>query len=125
MSEPAPIPLEIESEVRNVEGVPVAVVRIAGEVDLANAEELEAAVFTEPCSQCKAIVLNLLEVPFMDSSGLRVLLVAARDVPARMGLVLGDGSPVQRLLEYAEMTDVMPTGGTEDEVIRALAERSG
>jgi anti-anti-sigma factor len=114
--------LDIDTEARDLDGARVAVVRVAGEVDLANAEELEAALFSEPCSGSEAIVLNLAKVPFMDSSGLRVLLVAVRDSGARVALVLGEGSPVERLLDYAGMSETMPIRATEDEAAQAAAQ---
>jgi anti-anti-sigma factor len=114
--------LDIDAEARDVDGARVAFIRVAGEVDLANADELEAALFSEPCSGSDGIVLNLAEVPFMDSSGLRVLLVAARDSGARVALVLGEGSPVERLLDYAGMSDTMPIRATEDEAAQAAAQ---
>lgn len=121
MNVPPPGRLVIDTEVREMDGTSVAIVHVAGEVDLANADELEAALAAGLGSDSPALVIDLTQVPFMDSSGLRILLMAARDRGARVGVVLGDGSPVMRLLEYAEMTDLMAMGETEEQVLRSVA----
>ncbi len=84
---------------------PVTVVRAEGEVDLDNAERLTAALRTAAADQGDRIALDLLGVPFMDSSGLKALLVAAADLGDRLCLVLSPGAPVARLLELAELRD--------------------
>ena len=69
-------------EVREVSGVAEPgrlVLEVTGEVDLANCAQLESAVVAalgaaEPPG---ALVLDLAEVSFLDSSGLRVLLTGA------------------------------------------------
>ena len=68
-----------------------------GEVDLANAPALSAAL--RRCSDSHRILIcDLSEVTFMDSTGLRVLVEARRREPERF--VLGATShQVQRLLE--------------------------
>jgi anti-anti-sigma factor len=122
MTEHLPGRLEIQTETLADDGAMVAVIRLEGEIDLANAEEFEAAVFSGAGRDAAAVVLNLAEVPFMDSSGLRVLLIAARDADRRVALVVPSDSPVMRLLEYAEMVDLMPVLPAEDEAIAAVRE---
>jgi anti-sigma B factor antagonist len=82
----------------------VVVVSAAGEVDLGNAEQLAAALRAASAGS-DAIVLDLLEVPFMDSSGLKVLLVASEELGERLALALDPDSPVARLLEVTEVRD--------------------
>jgi anti-sigma B factor antagonist len=82
----------------------VVVVSAAGEVDLGNAEQLAAALRAAAAGP-DAVVLDLLEVPFMDSSGLKVLLVAGQELGERLTLALDPASPVARLLELAEVRD--------------------
>jgi len=120
MRDAGPEGLRLRAEVRETEAGAVALVRVEGEVDLANADELEAELFSDPCKSARGIVLDLLGVPFMDSSGLRVLLLLARDAGSRLVILLSPGSPVLRLLEFAEMTDIVPICSTEDEALRAL-----
>ncbi len=98
---------------------PAMVVRAEGEVDLDNAEQLAAALraAAEPGG---AVVLDLLGVPFMDSSGLRALLIASAELGERLSLVLSPGSPVVRLLELAEVRDRFAIHGGVEQAIGAL-----
>ena len=56
----------------------VAVVTLRGELDLAGAAALEQELARLDAAEPDAIVLDLRDVDFMDSSGLRVVAVAAR-----------------------------------------------
>jgi anti-anti-sigma factor len=116
--------LEISVDQRAAGAGQIAVVRAQGEVDLGNAEELAAALRSEACERSDGVVLDLLGVPFMDSSGLRVVLVAAGELTPALVIVLSPGSPVRRLFELAEVADRLPAYATEDEAIDALADRA-
>ena len=83
----------------------VIVVRAEGEVDLDNADRLAAALRPGPADADARYVLDLVGVPFMDSSGLKTLLFASADLGERLSLVLSPGAPVERLLELAEVRD--------------------
>jgi stage II sporulation protein AA (anti-sigma F factor antagonist) len=112
--------LEISVEHREADSARIAVVRALGEVDLGNAEELAGALSSNACVDSDGVVLDLLGVPFMDSSGLRVVLVAAGELRPQLAIVLSPGSPVLRLFELAEVTDRLPAYTTEDEAIGAI-----
>jgi anti-sigma B factor antagonist len=82
------------------------VIRAEGEVDLGNADKLSAALRMAAAEEgADAVVLDLLGVPFMDSSGLKALLLALADLDGRLNLVLSPGAPVGRLLDLAEVRD--------------------
>jgi len=97
------------------------VVRAAGEVDLETAESLAAALRTATEGSEDAVVLDLIGVPFMDSSGLQVLLVASRQLGDRLALALSSGSPVAHLLELAEVRDRFTAYPSAEDAIRAGA----
>jgi len=84
---------------------PVSMVRVEGEIDLDNADQLTAALRSAAAGDEPQVVLDLLGVPFMDSSGLKALLVASGELGDRLSLVLSPGAPVARLLEIAEVRD--------------------
>jgi anti-anti-sigma factor len=86
-------------------GEAVVVVRVEGDVDLDNADKLSAALRTAADSWEGGVVLDLLGVPFMDSSGLKALLVASAALGDRLSLTMSPGAPVARLLELAEVRD--------------------
>jgi anti-anti-sigma factor len=95
------------------------VVRGEGEVDLENAEQLASALRTAIAEAKDTVVLDLLGVPFMDSSGLKTLLVASSELRDRLVLVISPGSPVMTLLDLAEVRDRFTVCGTPQEAIAA------
>ena len=68
-------------ETLNEEGTPVVVA--TGEIDMASAPMLEHALTGAIESSAGTVVLDLLEVTFFDSSGLRTAIVAHRDLSER------------------------------------------
>ena len=96
----------------------VAVVRAEGEVDLDNAEKLSADLRKAGAGDVR-VVCDLLGVPFMDSSGLRALLVALAELGDRLSLVLSPGAPVANLLELAEVRERFPVHPTPEAAILA------
>lgn len=75
-----------------------------GELDLATAAQLEEPVLAA-LDEGRSVVIDLRELAFMDSSGVRVLIAAhgrAGDGGVRLALVRPpDGGPVARILEIA------------------------
>jgi anti-anti-sigma factor len=101
----------------------VVVIHAEGEVDLDNAEKLSSAVRSVDAHRGSSVVLDLIGVPFMDSSGLKVLLLASQELGDRLVLALSPGSPVMRLFELAEVADRFSVDRTVDEAIRSLSSR--
>jgi len=82
--------------------------RLAGEVDLSSAPMLDAAL-RGICAAAttEVLLIDLERVTFMDSTGLRALLVA-KELCANSGIelrLLPGTAQVQRLFEVAGMTD--------------------
>ena len=86
-----------------------AVLALDGELDLATVTILDPAIdhaLAEP-ERPRGIALDLRELDFMDSSGLRAVVLAQRrlaDLGLRFALVRG-GEPVHRVFELTRMTD--------------------
>lgn len=79
--------------------------RVQGELDIASAPALEADVLRELCLPASVLVIDLQELEFLDSSGLRALLLAqghAEQAGARLVLVPGPPQ-VQAIFEVAEV----------------------
>jgi anti-anti-sigma factor len=112
--------LEISVEERRTGGSSVAVVRVSGEVDLSNADQLADALRAEAVQGASGAVVDLSAVPFMDSSGLRVLLMAASDGASELVAVLTPDSPVARLLDLAEVGERVRVFSAEQEALEAL-----
>ncbi len=87
-----------------------AVVVIRGELDLATAPELEAAL-TERLDAGQDVVVDLRELEFMDSTGLRVLVSAHARVEGteQRFLIVRPlpGAPIERILAVAGVERVL------------------
>jgi anti-sigma B factor antagonist len=79
------------------------VVKPRGELDLSTAPELAQA-FARCSDGHRAILCDLSEVEFMDSTGLRVMITARQDEPDRFRIAR-PSEPVERLLELTGTTD--------------------
>ena len=91
--------------------------RVSGEVDLATAGTLEDALTGAAGA---AVVVDLTEVPFMDSTGLNALVNGRRaiqDAGGSIALVVTPQSPVARLLEITGMDDVLPTHPSVEDAV--------
>jgi anti-anti-sigma factor len=79
---------------------------LSGELDLGSANELEQAV-REVCASGAELVLDLREVTFMDSTGLRVLIVAGALCEENgHELRIVPGEDIQRILEMTGLDRV-------------------
>jgi anti-sigma B factor antagonist len=89
----------------------VTVLRVAGEVDLVNAHELAAALAAAAPDDGGQLLVDLTEVPFMDSTGLRSIM-EMRDRLEREGrpplrVRVDESGPVARLLDLVGLRDVL------------------
>jgi anti-anti-sigma factor len=96
---------EIRPEESRENGRAVAILRVLGEVDIAHADELAGELLSERCRGASAVLLDLSQLEFMDSSGLRSVLIAAEELPCPLVAVVAPGSSVERLLDLAEIGD--------------------
>jgi anti-sigma B factor antagonist len=89
------------------------VLRVGGEVDLVNAHELAAAL-AEAAEAGGELVVDLREVPFMDSTGLRSIIQMRerfeRDGRPPLRVRLDEEGPVARLLDLVGLRDVLTDG---------------
>lgn len=110
-------PFRVEVERRGT----ALVVRPAGELDLATVDELRLVI--DEAGPTPALVVDLTELEFLDTSGLRFLLKMQADAAAagsELKLVRGS-SEVERLLTVAGFADRLPL---EDSLDAALASAS-
>ena len=118
--------MEIEHEVRALgEGGEVAVVIPTGDIDLATADEFAAALRrSAQATTTDGLILDLRGVNFIDSSGLRVVLMAAQELGRRLATVVAAGSPVSMLIDLAEVADRVNPVSDEKEAL-ARIDRAG
>ena len=90
------------------------VVRLVGEIDLYNAEEVGSALAGLAAEQPQRVVVDLSEVEFVDSTALGALIEARRQL-GESALVLAAPLPeVRRALEVAGLIDHFPVRDSVD-----------
>lgn len=83
------------------------VITIAGELDISNAEATRAAIDASLNGHPRAVVFDLKDLRFMDSSGIATLLGVAVRVDS---VHLRNPSPIiRRVVEATGIADVLPT----------------
>lgn len=85
------------------------VVELAGELDLDGAPRLEEELLRVEATDAASIVVDLGELEFIDSSGIRLLLMAAErsNANGRFCLLRGP-KQVQRVFELTDLVDRLP-----------------
>jgi anti-sigma B factor antagonist len=83
-----------------------AVVRASGEIDVSTSDQLEAAIVEAVAGGPTDLVLDLREVSFIDSTGIRCLLRAAELCEQRsIAFRVRPSTAVQRLADLTGITD--------------------
>lgn len=104
---------------------PVVVVRVAGEVDVFNADEVGAALNDAIAQDTVGLVVDLTALEFLDSTAIRRLFVVSGTLNARrmqLRIVVTDGGAVQRTLGMVGFSQAAPVVCDLD---AAVAELSG
>jgi anti-anti-sigma factor len=86
----------------------VLLARLAGEIDLSNSGDVEQAIVAAVPNTALGMVLDLSDLTYIDSSGIRLLLTLARRFRWRgqeLCLVVPDDSRVRRVLALAGADD--------------------
>jgi anti-anti-sigma factor len=112
----------LTTEMRSGGGGKIALVRVVGDVDLATSDQLAAELASDACRASKGVILDLTEVRFMDSSGLRAVLVSIEELDCAMAAVVVPESAVARLIELTEVGRLLPSYATQEAAFAALPE---
>jgi len=97
------------------EGSPWVVLHLNGELDISRSDELDAMAATAFRGEQVHVIVDLSDVPFMDSSAIRWLLKVQDDADrsgSRLRLVAPEGGSLLRLLSLTGLEDrfaVFPT----------------
>lgn len=94
-------------------------IEVEGEVDLATVDELQSAidaVFTESTGD---LVVDLTGSSFMDSTGLKALVMAKRryDEAGRSFAIAVSGGPISRLIDLSGINTTIRTVDSVDELV--------
>jgi anti-sigma B factor antagonist len=83
----------------------IPVLRVDGDVDMATAPELAAAVESHSGGYHSPLLIDLTGCPFLDSGGLNVLLQTVRQMDEQSWLgVVGPNSDLRRVFEIVGLT---------------------
>ena len=89
--------------------------RLRGELDMSNAQEIGDSIATAVPNEATGLILDLTELEFIDSAGIRTLL----SLVGRFGwhgqkltFVAAPGSPVRRVIELAGAGDAFALDGS-------------
>src|SRR5215208_1721698 len=103
----------------------VYVVHVTGEVDMSHEEELRGELRTAVAAEAKGIVVDLTECEFIDSSGVRALLLSREAQHSEEGserlAVAASSEQILRILSVMGLDKVIPIRPTVDEAAAALS----
>lgn len=109
----------------------VCVVRVAGEVDMSHEEELRGALRTAVAADSPGIVVDLTECEFIDSSGIRALLLSREAQNSDHGpnsdgrsehlAVAASSEQILRILSVMGIDRVIPIRPTVEEAAAAIS----
>jgi anti-sigma B factor antagonist len=100
------------------DGVPI--VRVRGEVDLSNADEVLRSIEGAVDGSARGLVVDLRGLEFFDSSGVRLLFQAARSAAGagvRLVVLVARGSSTRRVLELAHASELFPLEDREESAL--------
>jgi anti-sigma B factor antagonist len=98
------------------------VARVDGEVDLSNALSVQARLLDAVPNTASALVLDLSETGYLDSSGVRLIFELAtrlRNRRQKFELVVPDHSRIKRVLELTEVQQVVPMFPSVEAALRS------
>jgi anti-anti-sigma factor len=107
-------------KLESIAGLPVA--HLSGEIDRSNVAELGDRVATAIGDQ-GGLVVDLSELAFLDSTGIRLLFELAAELKRRqqtLRVVVPDGSHLRELLDTVGLKQVAATDHTVGEAVAAL-----
>jgi anti-anti-sigma factor len=102
---------------------PVLVAAVIGEIDGSNSNDLRMALVDRLPSSSTALVLDLTDTTYLDSSGLHAVFELGRRLAARrqaLRLVVPTEAPMRRVLELCAVDAVAPLDVSLDASMRAL-----
>ncbi len=102
----------------------IYLVKVEGRLDAAFAAELEDEI-DRLLDETNKIIMDLSEVTYLSSSGLRVLLSVNKQTENRGGLVLINLIDiVRRIIEVAELDDFLSLADSLEEAVQILEKKS-
>jgi anti-anti-sigma factor len=102
----------------------VVVAHLAGEIDMSNADDVADALGGQTPADARALVLDLCEVAYVDSAGIRLIYNLRRRLEHRgqqLRLVVQQGGPIADALRIADVPRTVGAVETVDAAIDSLS----
>jgi anti-anti-sigma factor len=99
------------AQVEATDGEDARLVRVRGEIDLSNANEVMDAIAREVPRDASQVVLDLSATAYLDSSGIAMIFRLAEQLRYRrqdLRLVVPVDAPIRRVVELTDMQRVIP-----------------
>jgi anti-anti-sigma factor len=103
----------------------VVIARFEGDIDLANTPAVSATVLGGVPNDSLGLVVDLTDVRYIDSVGIRMLFTFIRALHAArqgMAIALPAGSPVRKLLKITHLDEATVFRSSVEEAVTALRE---
>ncbi len=112
--------MRIETSLRHLDGIPV--LDVVGEIDIYTTPQFKEAVSAAIDENNPAIIINMTQVTYMDSSGFGTLLSATKRLrPLDGALYLtGCNESIQRMLQITRLNTIFGVYATEEEALVAV-----
>ena len=101
----------------------VPVVTITGEIDASNSAEIAERLHAALSNRSTAMVVDLTPTTYIDSAGINVLFELSNDLGERqqqLHLVIGQASPIARMLGIVGLDRTVPTHETRSAALATL-----
>ncbi|MEA2535725.1 MAG: hypothetical protein QOJ93_3536, partial [Actinomycetota bacterium] len=101
----------------------IAVVHLVEDIDVSNADRIGVTLASSVRNEQWGLVVNLSQVSYLDSSGIRLLFDLKRRLERRrqeLWAVAPGGSPVYRVLELTQVGGIIPLAATVDDAVAAI-----
>jgi len=112
--------MRIETSLRHRDGIPL--LDVIGEIDIYTTPQFKEAVSEAINENNPAIIINMAQVTYMDSSGFGTLLSATKRLrPLNGALYLsGCNDAIQRMLQITRLNTIFGVYANEDEALSAI-----
>jgi anti-anti-sigma factor len=102
----------------------VIIARLAGEIDPSNARSLAGELNDAVPNDALAVVLDLAEVQYLDSSGVQLLFELAERLASRqqrLAVAVPPDAPARRVLEIVALDVTAPVADSREQALELLA----
>jgi anti-sigma B factor antagonist len=103
--------------------IPVA--RLHGEVDASNVKEMGDRLRSLLSNRSMALVIDLSATTYLDSAGINMLFALGEELRGRqqrLALVIGDGSPIGRMITLTGLDQTIPVRPTLADALADVGE---